>query len=201
MIIVFSIAHIYVDYKFKELIFITKPIPMILIILLCLTTQTQVSDNFKILILLGLLFSLIGDIFLMLKSDQFTKGLLSFLIAHLFYISAITFNSGFHFSFLIFSIVLIYFIVITLIIVPKRNSKKIYVGIYSFIITFLLWQSFERMEYLESTNSIMFAVGILFFTISDTILAYNKFVRKFSLAQLLILSTYFIAQTLIALSV
>jgi len=201
LIIFFSLAHIFVDYKFKEFIFITKPVPMILIIILCITTEAKISNDFKYLILLGLIFSLTGDIFLMLKSDQFTKGLFSFLIAHLFYISAIIFTSGFHFSFLMFSISFIYLILIILVIVPKSESIKLYTVIYSFIIIFLLWQSYERMEYLESAISTLFATGIFLFTISDTILAYNKFVMRFPSAQLLILSTYFTAQTLIALSV
>lgn len=201
LIIFFSLAHIFVDYKFKEFIFITKPVPMILIIILCITTEAKISNDFKYLILLGLIFSLTGDIFLMLKSDQFTKGLFSFLIAHLFYISAIIFTSGFHFSFLMFSISFIYLILIILVIVPKSESIKLYTVIYSFIIIFLLWQSYERMEYLDSAISTLFAAGIFLFTISDTILAYNKFVMRFPSAQLLILSTYFTAQTLIALSV
>jgi uncharacterized membrane protein YhhN len=174
---------------------------MVLIIILCGITSPQISVDFKYLILLGLLFSIVGDIFLMLKSNQFTKGLLSFLIAHLFYLTAIIVDSNFQFSLLLFVIVFIYFISISLIIFPKSGSKKLYVLIYTLVISILLWQSFERMEILGTDATKLLAFGNLLFTISDSVLAYNKFVRKFSTAQLVILSTYFAAQTLIALSV
>jgi uncharacterized membrane protein YhhN len=44
-------------------------------------------------------------------------------------------------------------------------------------------------------------VGAALFMASDTVLAFNRFVRPLRRAQTVILGTYFVAQTLIALSV
>ena len=48
----------------------------------------------KSLRLAGLLFSLVGDVSLMLPNERFIQGLVSFLVAHLCYIVAFTFESG-----------------------------------------------------------------------------------------------------------
>ena len=66
---------------------------------------------------------------------------------------------------------------------------------------FLFWQAISRVLTEWNESAVLFGLGISLFTISDTVLAYNKFVKPFKLAQILILSTYYIAQLLIALSV
>jgi uncharacterized membrane protein YhhN len=48
---------------------------------------------------------------------------------------------------------------------------------------------------------VLIAAGALFFLASDTLLAINLFINKLHLQPLWVLSTYYIAQTLFALSV
>lgn len=151
--------------------------------------------------MLGLLFSLLGDIFLVLKNEKFVEGLLSFLIAHLFYTFAVLNDSQFQFTSYIFVVSFLYYLIFSKLLFNKSGSKKYYVLIYGLVITSLLWQSFERAYFIGNEITIRFAAGILLFIISDSVLAYNKFVRKFNLAQLVILSTYYTAQLLIALSI
>jgi uncharacterized membrane protein YhhN len=52
----------------------------------------------------------------------------------------------------------------------------------------------------HSLTACLAGVGAILFTISDTTLAVNHFLRRFRWAQVAILSTYYAAQTLIAWS-
>lgn len=198
LILISAAIHIVADYKFKNITHFTKPIPMLIIIGFCLFSENCFSSN-KIFILLGFIFSLAGDIFLLNKT-QFVKGLLSFLIAHFFYIIFVLSTSQFHFTIILFAITFLIFSTFYFAIIRKINSYKIFVIIYSFIILFLLWQSLELSIYLRNQSSIIFAIGIILFVLSDSLLAYNRFVKKFFSAQFVILSTYFLAQTLILFS-
>ena len=63
---------------------------MVFIILIAVQASFNNLSRYAGFILAGLVFSLAGDVFLMLPSDQFMAGLVSFLIAHLFYIAAFT---------------------------------------------------------------------------------------------------------------
>jgi hypothetical protein len=65
----------------------------------------------------------------------------------------------------------------------------------------MAWLSWERFKIIKDTFSLLAAVGTLFFLVSDSALALNKFKKKFKSAELIILSTYYLSIWLIALSV
>lgn len=85
MIIFFSVLYIFIippDPEIVKLIF--KIIPMLLIIGYAWSNLPAVRERVHILIMIGLVFSTIGDAIL----HWFVIGLTAFLIGHLFYISA-----------------------------------------------------------------------------------------------------------------
>src|SRR5690606_6397490 len=69
--------------------YVFKPLTTVLILAIALLADNPISSTYRALIVAGLVASLAGDVFLMLP-DRFTPGLLSFLIAHIFYILAFT---------------------------------------------------------------------------------------------------------------
>ena len=77
------IVSLWINLPLLELI--TKGIPV-----LCLIVWVFVlpRDRYANLIMIGLIFSLAGDLLLQVSNDLFVIGLLSFLVAHLFYIAA-----------------------------------------------------------------------------------------------------------------
>ena len=80
--------HIRAEYRGpRQHIYIFKPLTMAFILLIAILGQATLSF-YKYMIITGLVFSLAGDVFLMLPSDRFVAGLVAFLIAHLFYIAA-----------------------------------------------------------------------------------------------------------------
>jgi alkylglycerol monooxygenase len=147
---------------------------------------------------LALIASLAGDVFLMVPG-YFIPGLLSFLCAHLAYIVA--FKKG-----------LPWF--------PGRRALAITLGFgvlmygvlwmgglpaalrapvaaYVAVIALMAAQAMGRAVVLGTPGVRWVAVGAGFFMLSDTLLALNKFVTPLPLAQLWVLTTYYLAQVLI----
>jgi uncharacterized membrane protein YhhN len=58
-----------------------------------------------------------------------------------------------------------------------------------------------RYIHLGGTRALLAFAGAVLFLVSDSVLAYDRFGKKFRLARILVLATYFPAQLLIALSV
>jgi len=65
----------------------------------------------------------------------------------------------------------------------------------------MVWVAAERYIQVGSPSSLFGLCGPVLFLISDGLLAINRFMRPFRVAQAVILTTYFTAQWLIALSV
>ncbi|MGD9487231.1 MAG: lysoplasmalogenase [Calditrichaceae bacterium] len=202
LVIITAILHIIADYKKQRYqTYIFKPLTIGLIILIAFIQPAEVSPAYRYLIIAGLFFAFIGDIFLMLPSDRFLFGLSSFFVTHVFYIVAFLSDSSFPVSYIYLIPGLILSVVFLKILLPHARLKTVPVIIYSMILVFLLWQATGRMEEMFTHSSIIALIGTLLFVFSDVVLAYNRFVRKFRSAQLIILSTYYTAQLLIAYSV
>jgi uncharacterized membrane protein YhhN len=191
---------IFAEYRGpRRNVYIFKPLTVAFIIAIALQSQPSL---YKHLILAGLLCSLAGDIFLMLPSDRFIEGLISFLIAHLFYIAAFTIDGGGEeFSLLSAIALLIYGGVMLRLLFPTLGKMKLPVIVYMLVILLMVWQASNRAINIETGGKFAALAGACLFAASDSVLALNRFRRKFQSSQFLILTTYFAAQWLIALSV
>jgi len=86
LILVCGIGTIFSDkLENRKFFYILKPLTTILIIILAYTLDPTYSILYKNLLIIGLIFSLMGDIFLM-SERFFLPGLISFLCIHLLYI-------------------------------------------------------------------------------------------------------------------
>jgi uncharacterized membrane protein YhhN len=179
--------------------YLCKPLTVVLIILIALQAKHPTSPFYRQAIIAGLIFSLAGDIFLMLP-DRFIHGLVSFLCAHVFYIAAFTYESGGALSFWTLVPFLIYGGLMLRVLWPHLGKMKPAVLIYVAAILAMGWTAAGRRLLTEQSGSLLAFLGALLFIASDSVLALDKFRRPFRSAQLLILTTYFAAQWLIALS-
>ncbi len=179
-------------------VYLFKPLTIVLIILIALLGEAS-SPLYKFLIIAGLLFSLGGDIFLMLPSDKFLHGLLSFLVAHLCYIAAFT-TDGARPNIFTAIPLLLYGGTMLLMLWPHLGRLRVPVVIYMLVILLMVWQAWNRHISVENSGSMLALVGASLFAASDSVLALNRFRKPFRAARFLILSTYFAAQWLIALS-
>lgn len=198
---ILDIKAVYSGSKKQEYFF--KPLTTTLIIILAFTQNTILPDTqfYKNMILSGLFFSLLGDIFIMLPSDKFIQGLISFLIAHIFYIIAFNSNITQPVSYLYILPFIIYGFLMFGYLYSNLDKLKIPVIVYITIIMIMVFESLSSYLLLKNTYSLLAFIGAFLFMISDTVLAIDKFKKKFKLAELIILSTYFSAQVFIALSI
>jgi uncharacterized membrane protein YhhN len=185
----------------RRSVYIFKPLTIAWIILLALQEKSPVSPAYKNLIIIGLLCSLVGDIFLMLPSDRFIPGLVSFLVAHLFYIAAFLSRTP-HVASLWYALPFLFYGGLMLwLLFPHLGHMKLAVVVYMLVILTMAWQALARWRETGEAGSELAFCGALLFTASDSILALNRFRGHIRHAEFYILSTYFTAQWLIALSV
>ncbi len=136
----------------------------------------------------------------MLPSDQFVPGLLSFLIAHLFYIAAFRSRIAGSTSARNALACVVYGSFMLWLLFPRLGDMKLPVSIYLLVILTMAWQALNRWAIAQSRGAMLAAVGAILFVASDSMIAFNRFFSPFRLAELLILATYFTAQWLIAVS-
>lgn len=195
---------------YPDLAFYTKPALVIsLILFFILHTRKMQGGVFRTLIVLGLVFSLSGDVFLMFQnqaSAYFTAGLVSFLIGHIFYIWAFskTYLENHKIALIkrqgwVMVLIVGYGFVFF-------GAIKDYVGsfigpviLYTMVITLMLLIAVNRFERVGRASFWLIAIGAALFVASDSILAWNKFKHAIDYSHFLIMSTYGVAQLLITL--
>ncbi|NVK23151.1 MAG: lysoplasmalogenase [Kangiellaceae bacterium] len=200
-LIAFSgLAHIVADYKQQwSLTYVFKPLTMLLIIgLLCF--EADLSDGYSQWILAGLVASLMGDIFLMLRPQKFIAGLASFLVAHIFYIVAFWQSlQGNHISWMAWALIPLAVIYLAYL-WNKLGNYRWPVVAYFMAIGGMLFFASTLFLVEMSLMSKLALLGALLFALSDGVLAFRKFVKPIKSGQAIIMSTYFAAQTCMALS-
>ncbi|WP_078382446.1 lysoplasmalogenase [Sutcliffiella halmapala] len=185
--------------KNQTLLYILKPGTMLLIIIFALTSLPSSTPGFATWILVGLVLSLFGDIFLMLPKDRFLPGLIAFLLAHICYIIAflqlpvqqevnVFFTIG-------LMVVALFFFAILQKQIQKNSGLQLVIAVFFYIvlITAMVWCA-------VATANLLIIVGAVLFYFSDATLAWDRFVKPLKLRSYLVMSTYFSAQYLFALA-
>ena len=194
--------HIFSEYRGpRALGYVCKPLTTTALIAIAWLAPGSPPVPYRELIVLGLLFSLAGDIFLMLPSDRFLPGLASFLVAHLLYIAAFSQADGFQFSVLALAPFALASAALLRLLWPHLAGMQVPVTFYVIVIVLMGWQAAAQWSSVGETWALLALVGAILFTISDATLALNRFRAPFASAQATILSSYYLAQWLIALSV
>ncbi|MBN2117659.1 MAG: lysoplasmalogenase [Anaerolineales bacterium] len=152
----------------------------------------------------GILFSLAGDVFLMIALDRlFLFGLIAFLFAHLAYIT------GFREQLPIvnpWSFVVLLFIVINVSRLIRRiigalrlksqHKLVVPVAVYGIVISFMLYAAMSTLydPAWNANAALLVSTGAFLFCVSDVILAWNKFVRPMRNGRAFNLTAYFLGQ-------
>jgi uncharacterized membrane protein YhhN len=160
------------------------------------------------LVLVAIVFSFLGDTFLMYDSlDQlyFMLGLGSFLLAHVFYAIAY----GRH----VFDLadsplanvqmirmatpVILAGTGLVVILYPVLGDLRAPVIVYALVLMFMVLKALFRYHKTSTTSFFMVFAGAVLFMISDSLLAINKFLQPIAGSAFLIMGTYITAQLLI----
>ena len=184
--------------------YFTKPLVVISLIVYFILQTSSVQSDLKKWILLALVFSLGGDIFLLFESKDpvfFLLGLSSFLIAHIFYIVFFHFvriRENIAGNILLLLVVVVYYTALMTILSPYLESLKLPVRIYGVVISFMLLLALHTGSITNKNASLMIIIGAVLFIISDSLLALNKFYASFDYAGMAVMLTYGLAQLFIA---
>lgn len=183
--------------------YFTKPSLLISLILYFFIQSKVMIPKTRILILTALIFSLMGDIFLMFvdqSPNYFMLGLVSFFLAHAFYCVVFLRDRNSKTN-PIGLIILLAFYAFGLFHLLKNNLGDLLIPVIFYIIVILLMviTAFLRQKKVSQKSFIFVFIGAILFVISDSILALNKFYMPLQFISLSIMLTYGLAQFFIVL--
>ncbi|BBB58768.1 lysoplasmalogenase [Undibacterium sp. KW1] len=186
--------------------YVFKPLTTLAIFFFAWQNKRVISRIYQTAILIGIICSLIGDIFLMLPGTVFRHGflcgLLSFLLAHVCFLRALISDSRFASKPLAFAGIAALGVINLWILWPGLpTALQIPVVVYVCLLLCMTAQAISRGLLLRSMSGRLAMIGGLCFMLSDTLLAYNRFYSPIAHSPLLILSCYYLALWLIAASV
>lgn len=196
-----AIRACYLDAARRWQVYLFKPLATLLVLALALSFLASPAA-YRWAVAAGLVFSTAGDIFLMLARERFIAGLASFLLAHLCYLYAFSTGVPLGASPLLW---LPYFAAGGAVVaVAWRGLAPALRGpviAYVAVITAMAGQAAGRWHALGGEPALWAALGAALFVVSDSLLAINRFRVPFRAERALTLGSYWVAQTLIALSV
>lgn len=195
-------------------VYFSKPLLIPLVAAIFFVETTGNTSKLKFPLSLAFVFSLFGDLFLMLKQDQyFPLGLGCFLIAQLFFVRTFWLSirqggqrlresysmpwlagAGAYYLILIG-------VVVNAMIANQQLAMVVPVMVYGFVLCTMLLVAAFRKNSVTKASFQFTLIGALLFISSDSILAINKFVlgNELAYASFWIMSTYVAAQFFIML--
>lgn len=191
---VLFILGLYEDIYWLRMV--TKPVPVLCMALVIALEPAK--GRYQWLVLGGLLFSAAGDILLEAAEATFVFGLVSFLIGHLFYISAFLQDSRRPFwvrAVIAYGYGLIVYAV--LFFKGDMGAMAIPVLFYMLIICTMLWRAWARFGVPEVSpeSATTGLTGALMFVFSDTVLALGRFaVIAHPLLRYVVIISYWLGQ-------
>ncbi|MDX1365389.1 MAG: lysoplasmalogenase [Arenibacter latericius] len=207
----FFLAYIFIVFLdllfgylgFQEFRMLTKPLIVISLIIYFGYKGKQLPKKVFQYTTMALCFSLVGDIMLLYEDRSpifFMLGLSAFLLAHISY--SIVFisqrNLKFTKEYWIMVTALVSFgVALFLMVMKNLGDFMIPVIIYIMVILVMAITSSNRMGMVSRKSFVLVLIGALFFILSDSILAINKFNFPVPLSHFWIMSTYAISQYLI----
>ncbi|MEK7226254.1 MAG: lysoplasmalogenase, partial [Bacteroidota bacterium] len=166
--------------------------------------QTKgISSSIKKWIVGALLFSWAGDVLLMFVPKNeifFMLGLSTFLIAHIFYIvffHNVRIKESVKGNPWLMVIVVVYYGALITVLSPHLADMKWPVRVYGIVISFMFMLAMHMLFIKNKLAGKWMMIGALFFVISDSVLAVNKFYQPFEAAGVIIILTYALAQLFI----
>jgi uncharacterized membrane protein YhhN len=198
-----SVAElIAVTFQFQDIHTVVKPLIMPSLVAYFVSSVSVRNYIF----LAALVFCWAGDVLLMFQGEHFfIFGLAAFLTGHLLYMFSYKQlknkagnNELMPIQRIRFSLpIVLAGTGLVTILFPYLGGMKIPVMLYALVITLMAMFALFRYGFTSQKSFVLIFSGALFFMLSDSLLAINKFMAPFTLASLAIMTTYILAQYLI----
>ncbi len=205
-----AIAHLlakFFDHAFVDQL--TKPLLLPLLILFFLQSTSTHPSRLRLFFISALFFSWLGDVVLMFSDEKelfFILGLAFFLLTQLFY--ATVFFSWVEKGSLTLPVSIAAIIPFTAFgifllmkLLPHLGALFIPVIVYASAITLMGIASALTFKSINLNHCLMLVSGSLFFIVSDSLLAINKFLSPVPYSGFWVMLTYIIAQGIITKTV
>lgn len=189
-------AALILDWPLAALVL--KPIPVLCV----LAWLGRVRSRDAQLVSAGLVLSMVGDVCLTSVVDQFVPGLVAFLLAHVAYVVAYVGRTrALHLLRLVPVAAFGYFVFAWL--GPSLGAMRGPVLAYVVVICTMMWRAAAQVGERPGAEGRAWAalVGAIAFALSDTLVAYVRFVAPSLALQITLMILYWSAQGLIAASV
>lgn len=189
----------------SNLYYIAKPALVLSLLIFFLKNSSHLHKKTKNLTVLALVFCIIGDSLLMFQNTSpkyFIGGLAAFLIGHIFYCLLFNTKRGKQKNTLIFIFgLLVYASALFYLFKDGLGNMLIPVSLYILVILTMATMAFLRKNIVPKESYNLVLIGAIFFMLSDSTLAINKFYKPFELSGHIIMITYALAQYLIVLGI
>lgn len=184
-------------FNVQPLYLAAKPLLMVTL-LLYFISATRGYPHWRVYVVAALVFSWAGDVFL-ISSEWFIAGLVSFLIAHVFYIIAYQKTGAAKGQLKPLDILkfVLYGVVLIGLIYPGLGDLLIPVLIYALVLLSMGVWAHKRRGATSANSFKLVASGAILFALSDGLIAVNKFAFEIPAERILIMSIYMTAQYLI----
>jgi len=206
--VIIAFANILAEFDFVPgLKMFVKPL-ICISLAIYLARNVNMNAGFNRLIIAALFLSLFGDVFLLFAGGSiyfFVYGLVAFLVAHFLY--SIAFFRDFKnapqaakvYGHLMLFVMGVFSLTFYSYIRDYLNDLRIPVMAYMFVISIMAILAGYRYRRVNLLSFRLIYFGAICFVISDSTLAYNKFVEPFSYSGVAIMGTYMLAQYLITM--
>ena len=193
---VFAVGNwVAVATKRKPLEYLCKPATLVFLIAVALTLD-PVHRDMRVWFVAALLFSLLGDIFLMLPRDRFVLGLGAFLVAHLAYTVGLNLHTDENWLFAVPVAIIVALLATRLVRGIRRGGEAALLGP---VIAYVVVIGAMVVSAVASGNALA-ATGALLFMGSDALIGETRFVHPHRGAGVAIMVTYHLGQAGLVLS-
>jgi uncharacterized membrane protein YhhN len=176
----------------KPIEYVCKPAVMLALIGVALAVDPR-STSMRSWFVVALVFSMLGDVFLMLPSDQFVFGLASFLLAHVAYVAGFGSVEPWAVAVVVVACSIVATPILRAVWRGDDPSLRVPVVVYMLVIAAMVACALSTHRWLA------IAGAGLFFS-SDATIAWNRFVSAKRWAPLFIIVTYHLGQAGLVLS-
>jgi uncharacterized membrane protein YhhN len=182
----------------RRLEYLCKPATLAFLIVVAATLDPAVdAGTRRAWFVAALVFSLAGDVLLMLPRDLFTGGLAAFLVGHICYVAGFwSQDAPTPGAFVLTAVIVVAVLapVLMRILGAVRGTPDLVpVTVYSVVIAVMLASAI-------ASGNVVAGVGAALFVVSDSMIAWDRFVRPFPAAGVAIIVTYHLGQAGLVLS-
>ena len=170
---------------------VTKPLVMVALVVAAIALDPT-DGTVRLLVVVGLVFSLAGDVLLMLPHERFVEGLASFLVAHLAYVAAFVLDLSSALGLAVGVVIALAASIAVgrpIVAAVRRDEPRLSVPVVAYmgVISAMFVAACGTLEGWT-------ILGATAFFVSDGILATNKFVRPLPAGRFAVMATYHLAQ-------